>query len=80
MTVPDVNLLVYAVDEASPFHERSRHSSILSGLLREADVRANLTTDAHIAAYAMEHAGTLYSNDGDFARFDGLRWRSPPGA
>ncbi len=36
-----------------------RHWSILSGLLREADGGANLTTDAHIAAYAMEHAGTL---------------------
>ena len=54
-----------------------RHWSILSGLLREADGGANLTTDAHIAAYAMEHAGTLYSNDGDFSRFDGLRWRNP---
>ena len=140
MMIPDVNMLVYAVDETSPFHEKARrwwdgllsstvtvglcyasilgfvrvttnrrvfisplsvrdalehveswmdqpnavllapterHWSILSGLLRSTDVGANLTTDAHIAAYAIEHAGTLYSNDGDFARFEGLRWRNP---
>ncbi len=38
---------------------------------------ANLTTDAHIATYAIEHAATVYSNDSDFARFEGLRWRNP---
>ena len=54
-----------------------RHWSILSRLLRSTEVGANLTTDAHLAAYAIEHAGTLYSNDGDFARFEGLRWRNP---
>ena len=140
MMIPDVNLLVYAVDETSPFHVKARrwwdrslsstasvglcyasilgfvrlttnrrvfksplavrdaldqveswfdqpnsvllapterHWSILSGLLRSTEVGANLTTDAHIAAYAIEHAGVLYSNDGDFARFEGLRWRNP---
>ena len=54
-----------------------RHWSILSGLLRAVSVGANLTTDAHIAAYATEHAGTVYSNDSDFARFEGLRWKNP---
>lgn len=140
MMLPDVNLLVYAVDETSPFHTRARrwwddllsstdtvglcypcilgfvrlttnlrvfesplavghvldlvqswldqpnavlltptarHWSILSGLLRSASTGANLTTDAHIAAYAIEHAGILYTNDGDFGRFDGLRWKNP---
>ena len=140
MIVPDVNLLVYSVDAASPFHvgarrwwdgvlssdsevglcypsilgflrmttnrrvfesplaivdglnrvqtwldqpntvllaPTDRHWPILFGLLEAANVGANLTTDAHIAAYAIERAGTVYSNDGDFARFDGLRWRNP---
>ena len=36
------------------------------------------TTDAHIAVYAIEHAGMVYSNDSDFARFEGLRWKNPP--
>ena len=140
MIVPDVNLLVYAIDETSPFHARarrwwdgalssaemvglcfptllgfvrmttnrrvfdsplaigdaldrieswldqpntqllsptSRHWAILSELLRAAAMGANLTTDAHIATYAIEHAGTVYSNDSDFTRFEGLRWRNP---
>ena len=54
-----------------------RHWTILSGLLRSSSAGANLTTDAHIAAYAMEHAGTVYTNDRDFGRFEGLRWKNP---
>ncbi len=37
----------------------------------------NLTTDAQLAALAVEHQATLYSNDSDFVRFDGLRWKNP---
>ena len=140
MILPDVNLLVYAVDERSPFHLRARrwwdgvlssteavglcypsvlgfirlttnrrvfesplgvddalqfttswleqpnasllvpttrHWPILSALLRSATSGANLTTDAHIAAHAIEHGCTLYSNDRDFGRFEGLRWKNP---
>ena len=50
---------------------------ILSDLLRSSRAGADLTTDAHIAAYAIEHAGTVYTNDGDFGRFEGLRWKNP---
>ena len=140
MILPDVNLLVYAVDETSPFHRQARrwwddalssteavglcypsvlgfvrlttnrrvfvsplgvedalqiatswleqpnatlllptlrHWTILSTLLRAATGGANLTTDAHIAAHAVEHGYTLYSNDRDFGRFEGLRWKNP---
>lgn len=136
MILPDVNLLVYAVDETSPFNERSkdwwdetlsstmivglcypailgfvrlvthrrvfespltvaeaiayvgdwlaqpnttvvvptnRHWPVLEAMLRASGVGANLTTDAHIAALAIEHGYTVYSNDADFGRFDGLR-------
>ena len=38
---------------------------------------ANLTTDAHLAALAIEHGYTLYSFDADFGRFNGLKWRNP---
>lgn len=55
----------------------ARHWPILSELLRSSAVGTNLTTDAHIAAYAIEHAATVYTNDGDFGRFEGLRWRNP---
>jgi hypothetical protein len=32
----------------------------------------NLTTDAHLAALAIEHGATLVSFDRDFNRFDGF--------
>lgn len=37
----------------------------------------NLATDAHIAALAIEYQAEVHSNDADFARFPGLRWRNP---
>ncbi len=140
MILPDVNLLVYATDETSPFHKQSRewwdellsstkpvglcypsilgfirlttnrrifesplsigaavgdveswlgqpnttlllptarHWPMLAKLLRSTGVGANLTTDAHLAALAIEHGCTLCSNDGDFERFEGLRWENP---
>ena len=48
----------------------ARHWPILAELLRTAR-GANLTTDAHLAAHAIEHGYTLYSNDRDFGRFRG---------
>jgi len=140
MILPDVNLLVYAIDESSLFHIRARmwwesvlsstdpvglcypsilgfvrlvtnrrlfekpltvevaiehverwlgqpntllivpttrHWPLLTKLLSSVGVGANLITDAHIAALAIEHGYTHYSNDTDFARFDGLRWQNP---
>ncbi|MGI9303200.1 MAG: type II toxin-antitoxin system VapC family toxin [Gammaproteobacteria bacterium] len=140
MILPDVNLLIYAVDETSPFHQRARtwwdgvlssrevvglcypgilgfirlttnrrlfesplsvgeaiddverwlaqphtrllvptdsHWPLLAQLLRSLGAGANLTTDAHLAAHAIEHGYTLFSNDADFARFEGLRWQNP---
>lgn len=32
---------------------------------------------AHVAALAMEHQAEVHSNDADFGRFPGLRWRNP---
>jgi toxin-antitoxin system PIN domain toxin len=55
----------------------ARHWPILATLLRSATRGANLTTDAHLAAHAIEHGCTLYSNDRDFGRFEGLRWMNP---
>jgi uncharacterized protein len=138
--LPDVNLLVYSIDETSPFHSATRrwwdaalssteavglcypsvlgfvrlttsrsvfesplavddavgiaeswlaqpnvtllvptprHWPILAELLRAATRGATLTTDAHLAAHAIEHGYTLYSNDLDFGRFEGLRWKNP---
>lgn len=46
-------------------------------LLGAAGVAGNLTTDAHLAALAIEHQLELHSNDTDFARFPGLHWTNP---
>lgn len=46
-------------------------------LLESAGGGGNLSTDALIAAHAVEHAATVHSNDRDFGRFTGLRWHNP---
>jgi toxin-antitoxin system PIN domain toxin len=54
-----------------------RHVPIVLELLRGVGTGANLTTDAQIAAFAIEHSGEVYSSDTDFARFPELRWVDP---
>ena len=54
-----------------------RHADILFGLLEHVGVAGNLTTDAHLAALAIEYQAELHSTDADFSRFPGLRWRNP---
>ena len=58
-------------------HPGDRHADILFGLLDEAGSAGNLTTDAHLAALAIEHQAELHSTDADMARFRGLRWTNP---
>lgn len=54
-----------------------RHLRIAFSLLHEVGAAANLTTDAQLAALAMEHQGEVHSNDVDFGRFTGVRWVNP---
>lgn len=54
-----------------------RHPALLRGLLRESGSAGNLTTDAHLAALAIEHGAEVVSYDRDFARFPGVRQRLP---
>jgi toxin-antitoxin system PIN domain toxin len=54
-----------------------QHQSILGSLLRNLGGGPRLVPDAHLAALAIEHGLKLCSCDGDFARFDGLRWENP---
>lgn len=49
-----------------------RHAALLGPLLLGAGTAGNLTTDAHLAALAIEHGATLGSFDRDFRRFAGL--------
>lgn len=140
MILPDVNLLIYAVDETAPRHQRAcawledvlsgteevgfawavvlgfvrvstnprafedpleaagafdyveewlarpvslalspgpGHVALMRELLLPLGVAGNLTSDAHLAALAIEHGAELCSSDTDFGRFAGLRWRDP---
>jgi uncharacterized protein len=54
-----------------------RHAELMFSLLEAVGAGGNLTTDAHLAALAIEHQAELQSTDADFARFPGLRWRNP---
>lgn len=60
-----------------PLDPGARHAEILFGLLESLGTAGNLTTDAHLAALAIEHQAELHSTDADFARFPGLRWTNP---
>ncbi len=141
MIIPDLNLLIYAYDDLSPFHTRARawweqclsgtenvgicwmvalgfvrlwtsprvfarpmtvqnatrhveswmecaavrmlnpasprHAELLFGFLRAEGRGGNLTTDAHLAAFAIETRGTIHTADTDFQRFAGVRWINP---
>jgi toxin-antitoxin system PIN domain toxin len=64
---------------AAVIHPTPRHASVLRQLLVPLGTAGNLTSDAHLAALAIEHGAELCSHDGDFARFTGLRWTDPLG-
>ena len=54
-----------------------RHWPVFKQLLTDGQAVANLVTDAHLAALAIEHGCELASTDSDFARFPKLKWRNP---
>lgn len=54
-----------------------RHARLLRDLLAPLGAGGNLTSDAHLAAIAIENGALLYSFDSDFARFPRLNWRNP---
>jgi toxin-antitoxin system PIN domain toxin len=54
-----------------------RHWTSFRQMLLEGQARGPLTTDAALAALAVEHGGVLHTTDRDFARFPGLRWVNP---
>ncbi len=62
MILPDINLLVYAYNRGAPHHVRAR---------KWWEVLLNGSEPVG------EHQCELHSNDTDFARFPGLRWRDP---
>ena len=80
----------YSIEEASEFVEQwllqpqvrlltpgEQHWRLLKQILLQGGARGPLVTDAEIAAITIEFGGELQTNDRDFARFPGLRWRNP---
>ena len=55
----------------------ARHLQTMRDLIAPLGTGGNLTSDAHLAALAIEHGAVLCSTDNDFGRFDRLRWRNP---
>lgn len=61
----------------APLNPGDGHLEHLSNCLAIAGSSANLVPDAHIAALAIEYDAEVHSNDSDFERFPGVRWRNP---
>jgi toxin-antitoxin system PIN domain toxin len=60
-----------------PVEPSAQHARVLRDLLLPLGTGGNLTSDAHLAALAIEHGAELCSCDSDFGRFRRLRWRNP---
>jgi hypothetical protein len=74
--------LAFVDDVRTPFHRVTvapgvRHWDIFVGLCQSVGARGGLVPDAYLAALAIESGSEWITNDGDFARFPGLRWRRP---
>lgn len=67
----------FSHDHIAPLNPGDGHMVLFRQNLAIAGSGANLVTDAHIAAVAMEHNAEVHTNDADFAKFPGLRWRNP---
>lgn len=55
----------------------ANHLDIALGLLEEVGTAGNLTTDAQLAAVAIDQQAELHSNDTDFGKFTELSWVNP---
>jgi predicted nucleic acid-binding protein len=58
-------------------HPSDRHATVLRGSLTPLGAAGNLTSDAHLAALAIDNGAELCSTDVDFSRFSGVRWIDP---
>lgn len=54
-----------------------RHWALFVELLERAPAVGNLVSDAWIGALALEYGCEVLSDDADFARLPGVRWRRP---
>lgn len=66
-----------AAPDAVVVQETATHLEVLGSLLASLGTGANLTSDAHLAALALEHRVGVVTFDSDFGRFPGVRWSQP---
>ena len=55
----------------------AKHWAIFRGLMETHGVRGKRTSDAYLAALAIDLDATFYSFDKGFANYPGLKWRLP---
>ncbi len=58
-------------------HPTRNHWTVFRRMLIQGKAAANLVSDAHLAALAIEHGCELFSTDVDFSRFPGCKWKNP---
>jgi len=73
----DIVTIWFAQPQVRIVHPSEGHLSLRSRLIAAAGTAGNLTTDAHLAALAIERGMVLHTTDMDFARFPGLKWENP---
>lgn len=66
-----------ALPNVVPLDAGEGHWPAMRRLLNDTGTAGNLTTDAHLAAMAIERDAELCSTDADFGRFTALRWTNP---
>lgn len=67
----------FARHHVSALNPGPEHLPLLREMLEASGHAGSLTTDAHLAALALEHRCTLHSNDRDMARFPRLQRHNP---
>lgn len=68
---------IRSAPSAVPLRPGPRHWSIFDSLCTHTGAKGNAVPDAHHAALAIENGATWITTDRAFARFPGLRWRTP---
>ena len=66
-----------AQPSVSMINPGGEHWRLLRDIITDTGTSGNLTTDAHLAALAIETGAELCSTDADFARFPHLQWTNP---
>ena len=60
-----------------PIAPGANHWAIFRSLMKTTKMTGNLTSDAHLAALAIEYDCEIYSTDHDFKRFPGITHINP---